>query len=215
MPAASTHQRPTSLTGMTRCVVLDIGGVLEVTPATHWAPRWEADAGLAPGTVADRLGDVFSAGMVGAMTEAEVLAATGDRLGVSSDMLDRFWAEMWREYLGHLNVELYEWFKSLRPGLRTGILSNSFVGAREREQQLYGFADHTDVLIYSHEVGLLKPDPAVYELACRLLDVPPSEVVLVDDSPGATEGARAAGWRPVLFQDTAQVIAEVTALIDS
>jgi hypothetical protein len=35
-----------------------------------------------------------------------------------------------------LNVELYDWFKRLRPNLRTGILSNSFVGAREREQEL-------------------------------------------------------------------------------
>jgi hypothetical protein len=36
---------------------------------------------------------------------------------------------------------------------------NSFVGAREREQALYGFKDMCDVIVYSHEVGWLKPDP--------------------------------------------------------
>ena len=43
-------------------------------------------------------------------------------------------ADLWREYLGTANTELIEYARRLRPRYRTGILSNSFVGAREREQ---------------------------------------------------------------------------------
>jgi HAD superfamily hydrolase (TIGR01509 family) len=149
------------------------------------------------------------------MTEVEILAAARERLQVTDALFDRFWAELWREYLGSLNVELYEWFTRLRPSVRTGILSNSFVGAREREQQLYGFAEHADLLVYSHEVGLSKPDPALYELTSRLLGVAPRDIVFVDDTPAMVDGARAAGWRAVIFQNTTQVIAEVTSLLDS
>jgi hypothetical protein len=39
-------------------------------------------------------------------------------------------------YLGTANTELIEYARSLRPRFRTGILSNSFVGAREREQAI-------------------------------------------------------------------------------
>ncbi len=37
---------------------------------------------------------------------------------------------------------------------RIALLSNSFVGARSREQEHYHFAEMTDLIIYSHEVGL-------------------------------------------------------------
>jgi len=54
------------------CVVLDIGGVLEVTPETGWLQRWESELGLAVGSTENRLGDVFELGSVGAMSEPEV-----------------------------------------------------------------------------------------------------------------------------------------------
>ena len=57
------------------CVVLNIGGVLEVSPETGWLQRWESDVGLAVGSTEDRLGDFFELGSVGAMSEPEVQAA--------------------------------------------------------------------------------------------------------------------------------------------
>jgi hypothetical protein len=45
---------------------------------------------------------------------------------------------LWAEYLGTLNARLADYFSGLRPRYRTAILSNSFVGARERERQLTG-----------------------------------------------------------------------------
>ncbi|ONH56227.1 hydrolase [Frankia sp. CcI49] len=196
-----------------RCVVLDIGGVLEVTPQTGWMPRWEQRTGLAAGTVLERLADVFLAGSLGTMSESEVIAMARARLDVSEEQLEDFWGLMWDEYLGTLNVELFAWFRALRPRFRTGILSNSFVGAREREQERYGFADVTDVIVYSHEVGLAKPDPRIYALTCERLGVAPDDVVFLDDTPAAVEGARVAGWHGVLFRDTAQAIAEVEAYL--
>jgi putative hydrolase of the HAD superfamily len=46
--------------------------------------------------------------------------------------------------LGSANTELIEYARRPRPRYRTGILSNSFVGARDRERAAYGFEDLVD-----------------------------------------------------------------------
>ena len=142
-----------------RAVVFDIGGVLETTPVMDFDARWENDLGLPSGTVFQRLGDVFAAGSLGEVTETEVLDAVRDRLEVGPEKANELMAIVWEQYLGTANTELIAWARRLRPAHRTGILSNSFVGAREREHAAYGFGDLVDVLVYSHEIGVAKPDP--------------------------------------------------------
>jgi putative hydrolase of the HAD superfamily len=194
-------------------VVLDIGGVLEWTPPTGHVERWESSLGLPPGGLHRTMDDVWRGGRLGTLTEAQVEAAFADRLGLSPADLGAFMTGFWDEYLGTPNTELIDWFGRLRRRCRTGIVSNSFVGAREREQERYGFADLTEVLVYSHEVGVAKPDPAIYELVCRRLGVAPEEAVFLDDKPGAVEGAEAVGMTGVLFRDNEQAVAAIEALL--
>lgn len=122
-------------------------------------------------------------------------------------------SDAWEEYLGTLNAEMARYFSALRPRYRTAILSNSFVGAREREQRAYGFADTCDLLVYSHEEGVGKPDPRFYAVACERLGVAPKEAVFVDDTPACVDGALAVGMTAVRFVDCAQTIAELTGLL--
>jgi epoxide hydrolase-like predicted phosphatase len=196
-----------------RAVVLDIGGVLVVTRPLGVAEAWEDRLGLGRGEIAERLGGVFQAGAVGAVTEAEVHRFAGQRLGLAPAQVNAFMSDLWVEYLGTLNTQLAGYAASLRPAVRTGIISNSFVGAREREQERYHFDEYMDVIIYSHEVGITKPDRRIYELACERLDVRPAEMIFVDDLPENTEAARDLGIHPVLFTTTAQAIADVEACL--
>jgi putative hydrolase of the HAD superfamily len=94
-------------------------------------------------------------------------------------------------------------------------VSNSFVGAREREQAAYGFEDLVEEIVYSHEVGFSKPDPRIYALICTRLNVPPEEMVFVDDSDVCVAGARDAGIHAVRYQSNAQAIAEIEKLLTS
>jgi HAD superfamily hydrolase (TIGR01509 family) len=67
--------------------------------------------------------------------------------------------------------------------------------------------------VYSHEVALKKPDPAIYALAASRLGVEPGEVVFLDDTPACVDGARAAGWHAVLHEETERSIAEIESVI--
>jgi beta-phosphoglucomutase-like phosphatase (HAD superfamily) len=64
------------------------------------------------------------------------------------------------------------------------------------------------------EVGLRKPDPAIYELAAERLGLPPAGCVYVDDLGGNLKPARALGMATVLHRSDANAtLAEVRALL--
>lgn len=198
-----------------RAVVFDIGGVLEVTPDLGITQRWEARLGLPAGGLDERMHEAWVGGSIGTITEHDVHQAVRERLGLDEPQLEAFMADLWREYLGTANTELIEYVRQLRPRYRTGILSNSFVGAREWEQAAYGFEDLVDEIVYSHESGMSKPDPRIYALVCERLDVRPQETVFVDDADRCVEGARRADLHAIRFQDNAQAIGEVEKLFSS
>ena len=88
----------------------------------------ETNLHLEPGTLRERLGDVWRGGSIGTVSEEEVEKRTGEILGLDQAQVNAFMSDLWEEYLGTLNVELAACFASLRPRYRTAILSNSFVG---------------------------------------------------------------------------------------
>jgi epoxide hydrolase-like predicted phosphatase len=195
-------------------VLFDIGGVLERNPRTGWEQRWAAELGMSLDEFERRLAPVGRPGSLGEITlhGAERRIASVFRLDDAA--LRRFMHDLWEEYLGSLNAELAAYFASLRPAYRTGIVSNSFAGAREREQAAYGLEDLCDTIVYSHEVGCRKPDPPIYQIALQRLDVSAERTVFLDDVQGNVDGALAVGLQAILFVDTAQAIRELQARLE-
>jgi putative hydrolase of the HAD superfamily len=75
------------------------------------------------------------------------------------------------------------------------------------------FGELFDAVIISGEVGLRKPDPAIYELAVEGLRVPPERCVFVDDYPGHLEPAIQAGMTTVLHVSTEQTLSRLSDLL--
>ncbi|MGW6292025.1 HAD family hydrolase [Streptomyces sp. NPDC055058] len=191
------------------CIILDIGGVLEITPETGWVQRWEERLRLPPGTIHERMRDVWQAGSVGRISERQVHEQAGSRLGLAVPEVDAFMEDLWAEYLGTPNEELIAHVRGLRGRCRLGILSNSFVGARERETGLYGFDELVEQIVYSHETGVEKPDPEAFGAACASLGVRPESCLFVDDAEANVRAARAVGMQAHLFEDNARTIARI------
>jgi len=197
-----------------RAVIFDIGGVLEIDPATDWLERWAGRLVLSwPEDMTARLEPISRAGNIGTITLAQAEQQIAAVLGLDAAQLGRFMEDLWTEYLGTLNTELARYFRALRPRYKTAILSNSFVGARERERDAYGFEELCDVVVYSHEEGLEKPDPRFYRIITDRLGVRPDEAVLVDDHETCVQGARDVGMAAVLFCDNEQAVADLEAYL--
>jgi HAD superfamily hydrolase (TIGR01509 family) len=193
-------------------VVFDIGGVLELTSATGWESRWADELDLSREEFDRRLGRLWRPGELGHESLQAIEDQTAHMLELDRDQLARLTADIWAEYLGTLNTELADYFTALRPRFRTGLLSNSIVGAREREQKAYGLADMCDVIVYSHEEGLAKPDRPFYELVCTRLASEPKRTAFVDDKQSCVAGAQAAGLQAIRFLSNEQAIAALDAL---
>jgi epoxide hydrolase-like predicted phosphatase len=198
-----------------RAVVFDIGGVLEFTPKTGWIERWETRLGLDPGMLDEKIGAVRRAGSLGQMPEAEVEKHFQAILRLDQAQFVAFLADFWEEYVGSLNVAVADYFAGLRPRYQTAIISNGFVGATQREEELYHFGGMCDLVIYSHEVGCRKPDRRIFELTCERLGIQPAEMVFLDDVPGHVIAARELGIQAILFKDSAQALAEVQACLEA
>lgn len=199
-----------------QAVAFDIGGVLErVSPQQDWLRPWQERLGLAEPEFTAAIARVDPDHCIGTgrLTEAAYRRRFAAELGLSSAQADEFIADMWRWYCGELDQELTGYAASLRPRFRTAILSNSADGARREEQARYSFADLFDVIIYSHEVGLVKPDPRIYALLCTELNVSPDEVVFLDDVPQNAEAACQFGIRGLLHRSTPESIAAINSLI--
>lgn len=202
-----------------RAIAFDLGGVLEdIGPAEHFVGGWRERLGLTEAQVAGLLWpltrtDPGDRVKTGAMTQAQYRQRCLDLLGLTGETAEEFMAEFWVWYCGVLDAELVSYAAALRPRYQTAILSNSAAGARGEEQTRFGFAELVDVIMYSDEVGLAKPDPRVYALLCAELGAAPTEVVFLDNRRLNVEAACEHGIHGILHEDTLKSIAAVEALL--
>jgi epoxide hydrolase-like predicted phosphatase len=195
-------------------VAFDVGGVLtRVGRSSDFEETWQERLGVTPAEFGQALASVDPGGLAytGRMSEAQFKARLSTALGLSAARADDFMAEM----CGELDAELFAYAASLRSRYKTAILSDAIDGARREQQARYGFEQLVDVIIYSYEVGLAKPDPRIYRLLCDRLAVSPREVVFLDDRPENVKGACELGIHALLHESAAQSIKAVDALLAS
>jgi putative hydrolase of the HAD superfamily len=200
-----------------RAVVFDIGGVLERVDdyESVLSAAWRERLGISPDDFVAALAAIDPGGLseTGQMSESEWADRCATCLGLSPDQQQEFIADVWDWYCGDLDAELMAFAASLRPRVRTAIISNSADGARREELARYAFDEIFDPIIYSHEVGVAKPDPAIFELAISLLGVAPPEMIFVDDVPGHVDAASSLGIHAILHLSTPATIAEINSLL--
>lgn len=173
--------------GTGRALLLDYGGVL-TGPVQHSFARFEQRLGIPPGRSFELLvaaSRTTGGGAIGALERGEMelsafeallrelLADGGHAIDDRTDLLEGMFAAM--QPAGGL----WELTATVRDrGVRTGLLSNSWgFGAYPFDR----LATHFDELILSGQVGLRKPDPAIYQLAAERVGVIASACVFVDD----------------------------------
>lgn len=195
-------------------ILFDIGGVLEIVDDDTWQQtfrrRWQERSGFPP--------DEYRARLLAAdlpdisrneNIQTDYWAKIGRALEMEPSVAEDMRADMWDEYCGSLNVELMEYARGLPRKVGVAILSNSVDGAREEEERRYSFSHLFAPIIYSHEIGVAKPEPAAYRSALQAMNAEPDQVFFIDDHSAAVEGAAAVGIRGTRHVDNASTIEKI------
>lgn len=79
----------------------------------------------------------------------------------------------------------------------TNFAADTFCEARKK----FPFLDRPRGVTVSGEVGMIKPDRRLYELHAQTFGLEPAATIFIDDSQKNVDGAKAAGWQAVLFEN--------------
>lgn len=195
-------------------VLFDVGGVVVDSPL-HVIARYEAELGL-PANAINRA--VVASGPTGAWSRLERGELTLETFcvpfeadcraaGVTIDaalMMARI-AEA-----ATPRPRMVEAVRRLRAsGLRVGALTNNW----KRDGMTSPVREHFDVFVESSVVGMRKPDPRIYELACRELGTALDATIFLDDIGSNLKSARALGLTTIKVADPEQALRELSALV--
>ena len=189
-----------------RAVIFDYGMVLS-QPADPIAHRQLVEIFGAPAEVFERdywaYRHAYDEGKFDGPGYWRRCAATAGVTLTAKQITDLIAADnrMW----GNLNQIMVDWAIEVnRSGLRTGILSNIGFELAAPLQQFDWVRDFTHNT-WSCELGIAKPDPAIYHHVIDALDVQPAEALFLDDRIENILSAQSVGIQAVLFRNVQQL----------
>jgi putative hydrolase of the HAD superfamily len=110
------------------------------------------------------------------------------------------------------NPAMLAWQLKLKEhGLRTAILSNMGDSVLANMKREFDWLDRFDLLVWSFELGLVKPDPAIYHYLLEKLGTAPEETLFLDDKLLNVEAARALGIHALEFSTVDRLRADLIA----
>ncbi|MGE4653195.1 MAG: HAD family phosphatase [Myxococcota bacterium] len=200
-----------------RAVIFDLGGVVLGSPL-HAIASFERELGIPAGFVNRVVVDTGASGAWARHERGELARehfmrefsgecqSAGHALSVP-DLFDRM-AEV-----SHPRPRMLEAIRRIRArGLLTAALTNNFPSDAE-DSGGRALRACFDDFFESSVLGLHKPDPRIYQHACRALDVAPNESVFLDDIGRNLKAARALGMATIKVDEPATALGQLEALL--
>jgi epoxide hydrolase-like predicted phosphatase len=197
------------MAGAYEAVLFDFGGVLTTPVWDSFAAFCRAE-NLDPDTIKrlfredpEALADLRGL-ETGAISEREFETSFGARLGLENPdgLIDSMFAGM------RPDEEMVSAVRRLREaGLKTGLISNSWSVDHYDRALLTELFEQT---LISAELGMHKPQPEIYLLAAKRLEVAPAKCLFVDDLRENCEGAEAVGMTALRHRNPADTLARLS-----
>jgi len=198
-----------------RAVLFDIGGVIVGSPLEAIA-AFEMERGIPAGFI-NRV--VVGSGAAGAWSRLERGELTLDAFypAFEADCSSGGCALSARELMTRVaeatlpRPEMLGAVQRIRErGLRTAAVTNNWIAEGDGASSL---RPHFDVFVESSVVGIRKPDPRIFEIACTKLGIGPSEAIFLDDIGANLKSARALGMTTIKVVTPAAAVAELEAVL--
>jgi FMN phosphatase YigB (HAD superfamily) len=196
-----------------KAIIFDMGGVILRTEDKTSRAALAKRFGLSMLELEDRVFNSRSAleATVGTISERKHWESVWDGLKVPEAERpaceDAFWEG------DFLDLTLVDFLRAQKGKYKTALLSNAWSGAREALTSRYPCLDAFDVAVFSCEVGLAKPDPAIYSLILDRVNVDAENAIFVDDNEKNIESAAALGIHAIRFLTAEQALHDIKDLL--
>ncbi len=196
-----------------RAVVFDYGMVLTGMPNQEAHDAMVRISGLTADQFeklywADR--HAYDEGKLSGASFWEKFARDG-RLSLTTaeiDELNRQDARMWTTQ----NPAMVGWQRRLKAaGILTAILSNMGDTVLENIKREFRWIENFDVLVWSFQWLMAKPDPAIYRHTLKELGTRPEETLFIDDKSVNVVAAQTLGMRALEFSTVERLRADLVA----
>ena len=197
-----------------KAVIWDMGGVILRTE--DWTPRTQLASFY--NLTLDGIHElVFKSDSANRATLGEIDEEThwknlGEQLGINGAELIEFEKRFWQG--DRLDQKLVNYIRSLQSDYTTALLSNAWSGTRNVLTKSKPCIDAFHHSVFSSEVGLAKPNPAIYRYILSMCDVQPAESIFIDDAIENVEAANLLGIHGIHFKNSDKTIAEIDALLE-
>ena len=174
----------------------------------------DPDAAEAAGEITDEPDwHLLEKGEIDIATYFERLVAKAPTvLGRTIDM-DAY-ARFWRNSAPGVHwMTVHKMRELLAGGVRVSLLTNNVREFGDNWRSMFPVDDLCEDIVDSSHVGMRKPEPGIYLLACERLGITPDEAVFVDDNAENIAAARALGMEAVHFLEPRASLAELDAVI--
>jgi putative hydrolase of the HAD superfamily len=112
-----------------------------------------------------------------------------------------------------IDFELLDYIKKLRANYKTALLSNVNKGGLERRIKRETLDEYFDDIVVSGEVGYIKPELEIYQLAAKRLGVELRECIFTDDRGPYVEAAEMIGMKGIVYKEFNQFKQELEGLL--
>jgi putative hydrolase of the HAD superfamily len=212
-PSSTIHGRERWKSLALRAVIFDYGMVLTGPPDPKSHAELMRITGLPAGKLdplywADR--HAFDEGkLTGEAYWRDILRQAGLTLAPSAiDELIRWDARMWMT----LNPPMLAWQGALKArGFLTAILSNIGDTNHQAMEREFTWLARFDVRVWSYQLRMAKPDPAIYRYALGKLGTQPAETLFIDDREVNAEAALTLGMKALVFTTVDQLRVDLIA----
>lgn len=133
----------------------------------------------------------------------KIVSDAGLNLDASAIAELNLWdARMWTTQ----NDAMLAWQLQLKDrGILTAILSNIGDSVLANMKREFTWLSRFDVLVWSYQLHMAKPDPAIYRYVLSQLGTRPEETLFIDDRQVNIDAADAMGMKGVLFTTVKQL----------
>jgi putative hydrolase of the HAD superfamily len=185
-------------------VVWDFDGVINRNydeSGFLWSRDLERDFALTVSAVHSALfGEAWRSVLSGKLGIHDLLAGCLPSLGYAGT--PQSFLDYWMERDFHIDHEVIAIMKRLRAmGKVQAIGTNNEPVRTDLLWTKYEMNRICDHLFSSSHLGIAKPDREFYAVVQNAFGIPPHRLLLIDDTPKNTEGARNAGWQGLPYGD--------------